>query len=446
MTRREFAGTLAAGAAAPAARPNIVLILADDLGYGDLSSWGATDVRTPNIDALAAAGVRFGNFYANSPVCSPTRAALMTGRFPDCVGVPGVIRTKARDSWGYLDPRAVVLPRRLKPAGYDTAMVGKWHLGLESPSLPNERGFDHFHGFLGDMMDDYFTHRREGQNYMRLNGETIDPSGHATDLFTDWAVEYVHARKGASKPFFLYLAYNAPHAPLQPVPEWLERVKRRAPGLAEKRAKLAAQIEHMDAGVGRVMDALKQHENTLVLFVSDNGGDLNAGATCGALHGGKGQMYEGGIRVPMCAAWAGRIRAGAKSDRVGLTMDLFATVCDAAGAAPGSGIDGVSLLGEMMSPGGAAPERDLVWVRREGGMAFQGREFYALRRGDWKLLQNTPFERYQLYNLKDDPGETRDLAAAEPGVYKELAAALMLHVQRAGAVPWQKAGDGDAGR
>ncbi len=448
ISRRTFAGGLAAGAAGAAAggtKPNIVLILADDLGYGDLSSWGAPDVRTPNIDALAASGVRFDRFYANSPVCSPTRAALLTGRYPDCAGVPGVIRTRPANSWGYLDPAVELLPRRLSAAGYDTAMVGKWHLGLERPSLPNERGFGYFHGFLGDMMDDYLTHRREGHNYMRLNREELDPRGHATDLFTDWAVDYLRQRKSAAKPFFLYLAFNAPHAPLQPKAEWLERVRKRAPEMSEKRAKLTALIEHMDAGVGQVLEALRangQRENTLVLFTSDNGGDLNAGASCGALHGGKGQMFEGGIRVPMCTAWPGRIQAGSKSERVGLSMDLFPTVCEAAGARPAAGIDGVSLLSELQGRGGAAPERDLVWVRREGGAAYQGREFYALRRGDWKLLQNTPFERYQLYNLKDDPGETRDLAAAEPKVYRELCAALMLHVQRAGATPWQGPGVG----
>jgi arylsulfatase A-like enzyme len=198
----------------------------------------------------------------------------------------------------------------------------------------------------------------------------------------------------------------------------------------------------MDAGVGRVVEALKtngQFENTLIIFVSDNGGDLGAGGTAGALHGGKGQMFEGGIRVPMCAAWPGRIAAGSKSDRVGLTMDLFATVCEAAGAKPLAGIDGVSLLPTLLGKAESPAERDLVWVRREGGPVYQGREFYALRRGDWKLLQNTAFQPYELYNLKDDPMESRDLAKSAPKIYRELTAALMLHVQRAGATPWQAA-------
>jgi arylsulfatase A-like enzyme len=301
MTRRH----LLAGAAAaqlvraqPARKPNVILILADDLGYGDLASWGARDLRTPHIDALAASGCRFDRFYSNSPVCSPTRAALLTGCYPDTVGVPGVIRTDPANSWGYLARGAQLLPARLRTAGYHSALIGKWHLGLEAPNLPNLRGFNHFHGFLGDMMDDYVTHRRHNHNYMRLNDREIDPQGHATDLFTDWAVEYLDSRKGQPQPHFLYLAYNAPHVPLQPPAQWLERVTRREPGIDEKRAQLAALIEHMDAGVGRVMDAVKasgEPDNTLVLFVSDNGGDPPA-ANVGPLRGAKGQMYEGACR------------------------------------------------------------------------------------------------------------------------------------------------------
>ena len=421
-------------------KPNVIVILADDLGYGDLSAWGGRDLRTPNIDALAASGVRFDRFYANSPVCSPTRAALLTGCYPDTVGVPGVIRTAPANSWGYLAANAQLLPARLRDAGYHSALVGKWHLGLEAPNLPNQRGFHHFHGFLGDMMDDYYLHRRHDRNYMRLNDREIDPQGHATDLFTDWAIEYLASRKGQPEPFFLYLAYNAPHAPIQPPQDWLERVNQRERGISGKRAKLVALIEHMDAGVGRVMAALKaggQLENTLVVFVSDNGGELETGASCGPLRGGKGQMYEGGIRVPMCAVWPGLIAPGSRSERVGMTADLFATVCEAAGAKP-EGIDGVSLLADMMGRAQQPLQRDLVWVRREGGTMYAGREFYAFRRGDWKLLQNTAFQQYELYNLANDPEEKHDLSKSEPKLYSELIAGLMLHVQRAGRTPWQR--------
>ena len=209
--------------------------------------------------------------------------------------------------------------------------------------------------------------------------------------------------------------------------------------LSEKRAKLVALVEHMDAGVGRVMDALKANQqlsNTLVIFVSDNGGEVGAGASCGSLRGTKGQMYEGGIRVPMCASWTGRIAAGTRSDRVALTMDLCATVCEAAGV-PARGIDGLSLLGDATGTPAQTPARDLVWVRREGGLQYAGRDFYAFRRGDWKLLQNTAFQPYELYNLASDPEEERDIAKAEPKVYRELVEGLMRHIQRSGRTRWQ---------
>ena len=174
--------------------PNVIIILADDLGRGDYSAFGTKDISTPNIDRLCREGMTFHNFYANSCVCSPTRAALLTGRVPDRVGVPGVIRHTPDNSWGWLSPQAVLLPQVLRPAGYHSSIVGKWHLGLASPNTPIERGFDEFHGFLGDMMDDYLTHLRGGQNFMRKNRDVIEPKGHATDLFTTWACDYVKDR------------------------------------------------------------------------------------------------------------------------------------------------------------------------------------------------------------------------------------------------------------
>ena len=176
-------------------RPNIVVILADDHGYGDLSSYGGPNLHTPNLDQLVSEGIKFTQFYANSPVCSPSRAALMTGRYPDLVGVPGVIRTHANQNWGYLSQDAVTLPDMLKEAGYYNAIIGKWHLGLEQENHPCCRGFDYFRGFLGDMMDDYYTHLRHNYNYMRFNSEEISPEGHATDLFTQWAINLIQDRK-----------------------------------------------------------------------------------------------------------------------------------------------------------------------------------------------------------------------------------------------------------
>ena len=427
--------------AAPGRRPNLLLILVDDLGYGDLSSYGAKDIRTPHIDALVAAGARLERFYANSPVCSPTRAALLSGRYPDLVGVPGVIREDPKDSWGHLSPRARLLPESLRRAGYDTALVGKWHLGLESPNLPQERGFATFRGFLGDMMDDYYTHLRHGINYMRDGRLEVNPKGHATDIFTDWAVEYLKARRRGDRPFFLYLAYNAPHVPAQPPAEWLERVTRREPGISPQRAKLAAFIEHLDAGVGRVVEALKaagQYENTFIVFTSDNGGQLNAGATSGPLRGGKEELYEGGIRVPLAVVWPGRIPPGTRSERVALTMDLLPTFFEAAGVPLDRAVDGESILPALLGRQAPARERTLFWMRREGGGFYHGRDYYAVRRGGWKLMQNHPYMPYRLYNLDEDPHEDRDVSKEQAVVIEELSRALRAHLQRAGAVPWQK--------
>jgi arylsulfatase A-like enzyme len=452
-TRRDFLKTIALGAAAMSLpsdltargqsvsnKPNVVVILADDLGYGDLSAYGATDLKSPNIDKLIAAGMRFDHFYANCPVCSPTRAALLTGRFPDLVGVPGVIRTHITDNWGYLFPQAILLPQLLKRAGYHTAIVGKWHLGLASPNTPNERGFDHFHGFLGDMMDDYYTHRRHGFNYMRLNDKEIEPEGHATDLFTQWAIDYLRERAGEKQPFFLYLAYNAPHAPIQPPQEWLDHVRQREKGISDKRAAIVALIEHLDAGIGKVIDVLEEtglRDNTLIVFTSDNGGQISLGSSNGSLHAGKGDMYEGGIRVPMGAAWPGRIKPGSRSDRAALTMDLLPTICEAAGVRIEHEIDGRSVLPILTGSSPREEDRILFWVRREGGNRYGGQACYAARQGDFKLLQNSPFEPLELYNLKDDPKEQRPLDRKHP-MYNKLFTVLQNHITKSGAVPWQK--------
>jgi len=421
-------------------RPNILVILVDDLGYGDLSCYGAKDLQTPRIDSLMKRGMRMNEFYANCPVCSPTRASLLTGRYPELVGVPGVIRTHAENSWGWLDPEAITLADVLKSAGYHTAIVGKWHLGLETPNRPNERGFDHFHGYLGDMMDDYYKHRRHGINYMRLNDVEIDPPEHATELFSDWASDYLRSRAKATEPFFLYLAYNAPHTPIQPPKDWLQKVKEREVGITDQRAKLVALIEHMDEGIGEVIDTLKEtglEKNTLVIFTSDNGGQVNVGANNGTLRDGKQSMYEGGIKEPFCAVWPGQIEAGTTTEVRGISMDIYPTVCAAAGVELKHKIDGISLLNVLQGKQESIQDRDLFFHRREGGTRYGGLTINAIRRGDWKLLHNSPFAPLELYNLANDPGETKNLARDNPKVFNELSAALRVQIQRGGAVRWQ---------
>ncbi len=448
-TRRDFLSTsagLVSGAllsdtlyaAESRKKPNILLILADDLGYGDLSSYGASDLRTPNIDRLVGQGMRFNKFYANCPVCSPTRAALLTGRYQEMVGVPGVIRTHSNNSWGYLLPECKLLSEILQPVGYKTAIIGKWHLGLSSPNTPNERGFDFFHGFLGDMMDDYYNHRRHGINYMRRNEQEIDPKGHATDLFSQWACEYIR-EQNKQEPFSLYLAYNAPHTPIQPPKERVETVKKREPGIDEKRAKLVALIEHMDDGIGKVLRALNEKEldrDTIVVFSSDNGGLTRVGAYNGPLRAGKGTLYEGGIRVPTAIRWPGYIQPETHTDRVTLTMDLFPTLLEAAGIEIQHTIDGRSILPTLLGEEQPLFERDLFWGRREGGQ-FKGETIEAIRRGDWKLLRPMPDEPLELYNLRTDPLEANNLAKDEPEMYEELKSALDKQLEKYSKVPWQ---------
>ncbi len=429
------------GASAPS-KPNLLLILTDDHGWGDVSLYERRDVQTPNIDRLAAEGMLFTRMRANCTVCSPTRAAILTGRYADRVGVPGVIRTQRENSWGFLAPGVPTLANHLRTAGYTTAIVGKWHLGLESPNTPNERGFDFFHGFLGDMMDSFITHRRHGNNYMRRNGEEIDPEGHATDLFSDWSADYLRERAKDRRPFFLYLAYNAPHFPIQPPAAWLERVKQRAPEMSEKRAMNVAFVEHLDDGIGRVLAALSEtglERNTLVVFTADNGGSLPHAQSNHPWRDGKQSHYDGGLRVPFAARWPGVVAAGSRSDYAGLTFDAGATFLEAAGVARPVELDAVSLLPILRGEAPVATDkpRELYFVRREGGPAYGGKAYEALIRGDWKLLQNNPYSPLELYNLKDDPHEQKNLIKQQPRIARELEAALRAHIQRGGETPWQ---------
>lgn len=425
----------------PSNKPNILLILTDDQGYHDVSYYGTKDIQTPHTEALAKAGMRFDNFYANCPVCSPTRAALLTGRYQEFVGVPGVIRTYPEDNWGYLDPKATMLPEMLQIGGYHTALIGKWHLGLESPNIPNERGFDFFHGWLGDMMDDYWKHRRHEINYMRRDKEVIDPEGHATDLFTKWSVDYIKEQAKGDQPFFLYLAYNAPHFPVQPPEDWLAKVKAREPRLSEKRAKLVAFIEHLDDGIGQVIQALKdsgQYDNTIIVFTSDNGGLLRDAANNGPLRDGKQSVYEGGLKVPTVMVWKDKVLAGSSSAYKALSMDLFPTLVEAAGLKATHPIEGKSFLPTLLGQEQSDADRPLFFSRREGGSRYGGLTIQAVQLNNWKLLQNSPFAPQELYNLAEDPAEENNLIDTEKEKFRELNALLRKHLQEAGKVPWQK--------
>lgn len=424
-----------------AAQPDIVLVVADDLGWGDLGCFGSQEVHSPALDGLAAGGLKWTNFYANCCVCSPTRASILTGCYPDRVGVPGVIRTHANNSWGKF-AQVPTLPQVLAQAGYQTACIGKWHLGLGSGDHPQDRGFQHFHGFLGDMMDDYFTHLRHGNNYMRLGRAEIHPAGHATALFAGWANRAISQMAAQDAPYFLYLAFNAPHTPIQPPADALQKVRTRLPQLDKPRAKLVALIEDMDAAIGRVLQNVRrQNRDTLVVFVSDNGGQRNVAADNGGLRDGKQSNYEGGLRVPAIFHWPNHISAGEETSAIGVTMDLMPTLCDIVGVNSPASIDGQSLQTWFTAPDAPQADREIYYVRREGGTRYCGLTIEALRQGNWKLVHNLPTQSFELFDLAHDPLEQHDLAQENPAKLRSMMSALMLHVQRGGQVPWQSASE-----
>ncbi len=432
-------------APAPGNQPNILLIIVDDLGFADIGCLGSTDLKTPHLDRLFSDSLKLSRLYANCPVCSPTRASVLTGCNPDRVGVPGVIRTHDANSWGYFAPVAETLPQQLKELGYRTAAIGKWHLGLREENHPLSHGFDHYRGFLGDMMDDYYDHRRHDINYMRDGRKEIDPQGHATDLFSQWAVDFIRGKRNdpekAEKPWFMYLAYNAPHTPIQPPDDTLAKVKRRERGISDTRARLVALIEHMDAGIGSVLNSLEetsQRGRTIIVFTSDNGGQLNVGANNGPLRDGKQSMYEGGLRIPGCIDAPGRTEPGTATDSICSTADFMPTLVELAGGEPPGDIDGISLVSLLDKPDAQWPQRELYFVRREGGSRYAGLTIQALLKGNYKLVQNLPTQKFELFDLEKDPGETTDLAEKQPKVFRSLIQRLQIHVQRGGQTPWQK--------
>lgn len=415
--------------------PNVLLVMVDDLGYGDLSSYGGTDIKTPHLDKLMSEGMRFNEFYANCCVCSPSRAAFLSGRYPEFVGIPGVVRTPERSNWGHLTPDSVMLPKLFQKNGYHTTLIGKWHLGLRKPNRPNQRGFDEFHGWLGDMMDDYWKHRRFGRNYMRKNEETIDPTEHATDLFTQWSIAALQQRAKSKQPWFQFLAYNAPHSPIHPPKEWLAKVKAREKGITDERAKIVALIEHLDDGIGQVLQAVEtlgQRDNTIVIFTSDNGGALRFGASNGPLRSDKGHVYEGGLKVPTCARWPGRIKAGQTTGFRALTMDIVPTLADICGVPINHNIDGRSFK-KLLLEGRQAQFEHPVYH-----MWLQGETKECMRHGDWKLVRDQAGTPFELYNIKRDPYEKVNLAKQESKRLNEMIGALESHMREAKRVPWKR--------
>jgi arylsulfatase A-like enzyme len=397
--------------------PNVVLIVADDLGYGDLGCYGGKEIRTPNIDRLASQGVRLTDAYAAAPVCSPTRAALLSGRYPQKCGFEWVIRYTEKDRG--LDVKDSVLASHLKKAGYETALCGKWHLGYEKKYRPLAHGFDQFFGFLAADLD-YYSHKDAlGDPGLYENDELKDAKGYLTDLITERAEKFIESRSG--KPFFLEVAYNAPHWPFQVPGKEDVRDKSNYGPETGTRAEYVKIVERMDQGVGRILDALERKKlsnDTLVIFVSDNGGERLSDN--GPLFHGKYSLWEGGIRVPCLLRWPGMLSAKV-SDLPLITMDLTSTILTAAGVV--MKLDGIDVV-PVLTGKVAAKERTFFW-RLPRPNSYFGQ--VAVRRGDWKYIFDRESEL--LFNLGNDIGERKNLAYQFPHTVKEL---------RTAAAEWAK--------
>lgn len=435
ISRRE----LLAAAAAPlvraaSGRPNIIIILTDDHGYHDLGCQGARDLKTPHLDALAASGARLTHWYANAPMCAPSRAALMTGRYPIRAGVP----TNGLS----LPVSEKTLPALLKQAGYATALFGKWHLGFDDDTAPTARGFGEFFGFHNGCVD-FYSHRYYWGEPKRVNfhdlwrnrTEVFEDGRYLTELITAEALRFLRARR--DRPFFLYLPYNAPHYPMHAPRKYVERFA----SLDPERRMYAAMLAAVDDGVGEILATLDQlhlRDNTLIFFGGDNGAttEPRAGlnqkpATGGSnrpLRGFKFSLFDGGIRVPAMMSFPGRIPKGRVIDQVGAHFDLLPTCLKAAGLPipPTLHLDGKDVL-PMVSGAAPSPHQALFWS--SGGQL-------AVRKGNYKLVidgfpaDGTPQGRKKLTgedaiflsDLSADPGESRNLRARLPAVADELAA------------------------
>ena len=441
----------AAGAAAyGAARPNVVIIFTDDLGYGDLGCYGSPTIRTPRLDRMAAEGLRFTDFYSAAEVCTPSRAALLTGRYPIRSGMcqmPGTRRVLFPNSRGGLPSSEITLAKALKPQGYATAFIGKWHLGIHDGSRPLDHGFDAaFEVPYSNDMDGRPGLPRgaagspdpppDGWHVPLLrNGVEIERPVDQTTLtrrYTEEAVRII--RQAGEKPFFLYMAHTFPHVPMFASPAFKGRSRAGIYGDA---------VEEIDWSVGQVLDALVREgiaERTLVFFTSDNGPWLimgDQGGSAGLLRGGKGSTWEGGMRVPGIAWMPGRIRPGLTSALAHM-MDLFPTVLAMAGVAPPAGtvLDGVD-LSPLFFDGAALPERPFFYYR--------GDQIFACRLGEWKAHFKTQDGYGQatpevhdppaplLFHLGRDPSEKRDVAGRHPDVVAAIRAAVAAHVK--GVVP-----------
>ncbi|MDB6027560.1 MAG: Twin-arginine translocation pathway signal [Verrucomicrobiales bacterium] len=429
-----WAGLFATPAGATKA-PNILFIFSDDQGMNDIGCYGS-EIPTPHIDSIAKNGIKFDSFYVAAPVCTPSRFALLTGRFPnraqDDLRHALMFLDKRDDTVG-IHTNETTMSQVLQKKGYRTALLGKWHLGHGSPAFfPNEHGFDYSYGTTGGCID-YFSLKYGDKPDWARNGTLIEEQGYSTDLISSEAVHFLEGQKSA-KPFFLYLAYTSPHygkgwnekthKPTN-VLQAKEKDRERLSQIADKdRREFAGMVVAMDDGIGRVLETLhrmKLEKDTLVIFACDNGADPHYGGSNKPFRGQKNQLFEGGIHVPCLAQWPGKIKAGQTIQEPITALDFFPTFCELTGAkTKGLPLDGNSILPLLLKQR-APKQRDLFWRTQAAD---------ALRRGSWKYLRVGKDE--MLFNLKDDPYEQKNLADTKPELLSELRTA---HNKIAGSFP-----------
>ena len=389
-------------------KPNIIYIMADDMGYADLSCYGRKDYQTPNLDKLASQGVKFMNAYAAAPVCTPTRTAFMTGRYParTPVGLYEPLTGNNNDSLSGLSSKYTALPALLKKAGYETMLVGKWHLGSRPEFSPLKSGFDYYFGFNAGAID-YINHR----NGLMENKKHIYRDGYMTDLLEEKAVSLI--KKHHSRPFFLSLMFNAPHWPWQgpddkPYPDTVGMASGGSPAI------YANMMKSLDNAVGKVMEAIDQAgiaDNTVVIFTSDNGGERFS--DMGIYKGDKMDLWEGGIREPAFVRWPDKIQAGTTTNQVVTTLDWTATILSLAGGKPDPNfpLDGIDIM-PIITGKNKEVDRTLYW------RTFQRTQHQAVRDGKWKYLKDEKGE--YLFDLEADPAENKNLKEVQPALFESL--------------------------
>jgi len=422
--------------------PNVLLILTDDQGSVDLQAYGAQDLYTPNMDRIAQQGVRFTQFYAGAPVCSPSRAALLTGKTNLRAGLEGNVPVpEYADRWQQygLPTSEVTLAELLKQRGYYTALIGKWHLGHRPENLPNAQGFDYFFGHQRGCIDNYsHTFYWDGPNKHDLyrNAEEVYYSGtHFSDLMVDEIKQIIDQKQ--TEPFFIYWAFNAPHYPYQGTTKWLDYYK----DLPTPRKEYAAFVSHTDEKIGAVLDYLEQQnlsEDTIIIFQSDHGHSLEerafwGGGSAGPYRGSKFSLFEGGIRVPAMIAYPKKVPKNQVVDAACIEMDWFPTLAELTETQPTEPLDGQSLMPLITNPQAPSAHQVLHW---QFGSYDDTKAQWAVRKGDWKLIGNLNEPRGKgqkpfraplfLVNLKNDPGERQNLLDQAPEKAEEL---LRLHRQ-----------------